>query len=354
MGTKSDYYKDLKEKQRKKANELKRQLPPYVIPYLDDKELHSQMNTVISYTYDLIIFFQYLKEKNPLLKDVDLNKIPESFIKNLVFQDITDYQKYLSYNDGENHHLNDERGIAQRMAPLRGFFKFACIHGYLENNPTIGVENTRKIKEKEIIRLNVDEVHEFLNQIASNGLGLSERQQKFCEKTQLRDTAIIMLMLNTGIRVSECIGLDLVDINFKDHSFVVVRKGGSSATLYFGNDVEMALQDYIDYERPQYVSDDMEEKALFLSLKKQRLSVRSVQVMVKKFSQVAVPGKKITPHKMRSTYGTALYQETGDIRLVADVLGHKDINTTAKHYAAMEEEHRKQAAKITLYKEEQE
>ena len=238
------------------------------------------------------------------------------------------------------------------MAPLRGFFHFACVHEYLQNDPTAGVAKRRKPKEKEIIRMNVNEVHEFLKQIANNGSGLSERQQKYCEKTQYRDTAIIMLMLNTGIRVSECVGLDLVDINFKEHSFVVVRKGGSSATLYFGLEVENALKDYIDYERAEYVPDDSEEKALFLSLKKQRISVRSVQVMVKKFSQIAVPGKKITPHKMRSTYGTALYQETGDIRLVADVLGHKDINTTAKHYAAMEEEHRKQAATITLYQNE--
>ena len=79
------------------------------------------------------------------------------------------------------------------------------------------------------------------------------------------------------------------------------------------------------------------------------MSVRSVEVMVEKYTRASVPYKKLSPHKMRSTYGTALYQATGDIRLVADVLGHDDITTTAKHYSAVEIEHRRQAADTELY-----
>ena len=76
-----------------------------------------------------------------------------------------------------------------------------------------------------------------------------------------------------------------------------------------------------------------------------RLSVRSVELMVKKYAHIVSPLKKISPHKLRSTYGTMLYDETGDIYLVADVLGHKDVNTTRKHYAAMSENNRKRASK---------
>mgnify|MGYP000326280354 CR=1 FL=1 len=86
-------------------------------------------------------------------------------------------------------------------------------------------------------------------------------------------------------------------------------------------------------------------------MKKSRMSISAIERMVKKYAKNATPDKKISPHKMRSTYGTALYKDTGDIRLVSDVLGHKDINTTAKHYAAIEEEHRKLAATIPLYQE---
>lgn len=83
----------------------------------------------------------------------------------------------------------------------------------------------------------------------------------------------------------------------------------------------------------------------------QRISVRSVEVLVKKYAKSSVMTKKITPHKLRSTYGTQLYRETGDIYLVADVLGHKDVNTTKKHYAALEEERRRSAKDAVTLRE---
>ena len=95
------------------------------------------------------------------------------------------------------------------------------------------------------------------------------------------------------------------------------------------------------------------ENALFLSNRMQRISVRNVEVLVKKYASSAVTTKKITPHKLRSTYGTKLYKETGDIYLVADILGHKDVNTTKKHYAALEEERRRSAKDAVVLREKQ-
>lgn len=89
-----------------------------------------------------------------------------------------------------------------------------------------------------------------------------------------------------------------------------------------------------------------EENAMFISLQNKRISVRAVENLVKKYAQVASPLKKISPHKLRSTYGTNLYKETKDIYIVADVLGHKDVNTTKKHYAAISEDMRKNIAEI--------
>ena len=86
------------------------------------------------------------------------------------------------------------------------------------------------------------------------------------------------------------------------------------------------------------------ENALFLSTRRKRMGVQAVENRVKKYAKEVTPNKKITPHKLRSTYGTALYKETGDIYLVADVLDHKDVNTTKKHYAAIDENRRRQAA----------
>jgi site-specific recombinase XerD len=100
------------------------------------------------------------------------------------------------------------------------------------------------------------------------------------------------------------------------------------------------------------IAEEGSENALFLSMQKKRIAVRSVENLVKKYSRLVTPLKKITPHKLRSTYGTSLYKETGDIYLVADVLGHSDVNTTKKHYAALEDERRRSARNKVKLREE--
>ena len=112
--------------------------------------------------------------------------------------------------------------------------------------------------------------------------------------------------------------------------------------VYAHNEDIEPLQAYIE-ERKKINAQDGHEKALFLSSQRKRISVRTVENLVKKYSQSAVPLKHITPHKLRSTFGTALYQETSDIYLVADVLGHTDVNTTRKHYADIDDERKRMA-----------
>lgn len=175
-----------------------------------------------------------------------------------------------------------------------------------------------------------------------NGESLTEKQKQFHDKTKVRDLAMLTLLLGTGIRVSECVGLDLDDIDFNNGGIRIHRKGGKEVTIYFGIEVEDALKDYLE-ERMEMEPVEGHDNALFLSLQMKRMSVRSVEKLVKKYAKLVNPLKKITPHKLRSTYGTSLYQETGDIYLVADVLGHSDVNTTRRHYAAMEDSRRRSA-----------
>ena len=113
--------------------------------------------------------------------------------------------------------------------------------------------------------------------------------------------------------------------------------------VYFGEEVEAALRDYLAV-REGITPITGHENALFLSTQRKRIGIKAVENLVKKYASQITGTKKITPHKLRSTYGTALYQETGDIYLVADVLGHKDVNTTKKHYAAMDDQRRRKAA----------
>ena len=158
------------------------------------------------------------------------------------------------------------------------------------------------------------------------------------------------LLLGTGIRVSECVGLDVDDVDFRNNGIHIIRKGGSESVVYFGDEVEKALLDYLEV-RETITPLPGHERALFYSTQRKRMGVQAVENMVKKYSRMVTTSKKITPHKLRSTYGTALYRETGDIYLVADVLGHKDVNTTKKHYAAMDDQRRRSAARAVRLRE---
>ena len=159
-------------------------------------------------------------------------------------------------------------------------------------------------------------------------------------------------MLGTGIRVSECVGLDINDVDFDNDRIKVVRKGGSESFVYFGDEVRNALLDYME-ERKNLTTEPGHENALFISAKNKRLCVRSVELLVKKYASTVTTVKHITPHKLRSTYGTNLYQASKDIYLVADVLGHKDVNTTRRHYAEIVDENKRNARNIVRLRTEE-
>ncbi|MDD4157395.1 MAG: tyrosine-type recombinase/integrase, partial [Candidatus Cloacimonetes bacterium] len=227
---------------------------------------------------------------------------------------------------------------ARKLSSLRSFFKYLYKKDFINSNEISKVDMP-KIHDKEIIRLEVDEVVKVLNEI-EEPTNLTKRQKAFNKGTYIRDLAMMSLFLGTGIRISECVGLDIDDIDFEINGFKITRKGGNKVILYFSDEVAVALKDYMK-ERLFKKDVDENEKALFLSLQKKRISPRAVENLVKKYSKSAIPLKSISPHKLRSTYGTNLYRETKDIYIVANVLGHKDVNTTKKHYAAISEDMRR-------------
>ena len=243
---------------------------------------------------------------------------------------------------------NDERGKARKLAALRSFYNYFYQTEMIRNNPAALV-HLPKQHEKEIIRLEPNEVAILLDQV-EDGTKLTQKELEYHKKTKVRDVALLTLLLGTGIRVSECVGLDLGDVNFDVDGIKVRRKGGYETVVYFGEEVETALLDYLE-QREHIIPAEGHEDALFLSLQNRRMAVRSVENLVKKYASRVTTLKKITPHKLRSTYGTTLYQETGDIYLVADVLGHKDVNTTRKHYAAQADERRRMAAQYVKLRE---
>ncbi len=351
MGKDSEFYKDKSRNQKLRLRELLNQMPSWAVDYIYSKEVTTQTSTLISYSYDLITFFKFIQDKNPIYKDVELKNIPLNVLDQLSSEDIIEYQRYLELNvDNDNFHENGKKAIARKMSPLRGLYQYHYARKNIKENPMILVPLPRLKKDKNIVRMNSYEVQAVLDCIQSGNGQMSERQKKLCLKTQKRDLAILTLMLNTGIRVSECNGLDLNDVDLRVNSLTIVRKGGGQDVLYFGDAVHDTLEDYIKFERALITPIEGHEKALFYSRQGKRISIDAIENLVKKYAKMAVPTKKITPHKLRSTYGTALYRETGDIRLVADVLGHENINTTIDYYAAIEDEHKRTAANAVDYK----
>jgi len=229
------------------------------------------------------------------------------------------------------------------LASLRTFYKYLFMNELITTDVSRLVSMPKR-HEKPILRMEIDEVARMLDMVET-GEGFNQHQQKYNEQTKVRDLAILSLFLGTGIRVSELVGIDIGDVDFNINGFMVTRKGGNQAVLYFPDEVGDALRAYLE-QRSNIAAVPGHENALFLSIQRKRMGVRSIENMVKKYATLAAPLKKrLSPHKLRSTFGTNLYQETGDIYLVADVLGHSDVNTTRKHYAAMLDDRRRMAAK---------
>ena len=193
--------------------------------------------------------------------------------------DVEEYLSYLeSYTKDGKLYTNREEGKARKLSSLKSFYDYYFKKNLIRTNPPRQVD-VPKIKNKNIIRLDVDEVAKLLDEVES-GENLTARQQQYHEKTKIRDLAMMTLLLGTGIRVSECVGLDMEDVDFKNNGIKIHRKGGAEVVVYFGEEVRRALMDYM-VERQKITAADGSINALFLSLQNKRISVRSVENMVK-------------------------------------------------------------------------
>lgn len=347
----TDNYHDAQNKQNIiKLRAVLNTLPPFCQEFFRGIADTTSTRTRLAYAYDIRVFFEFLHETNPSCAKMEIKEIPIKVLNQVTRQDIEEYLSYISYYEKEGREItNTERGKARKLSSLRSFYNYYFQNERIEKN-TAELVPVPKLHEKAIIRLEPNEVATLLDQVEA-GAKLTKKELAYHEKTKVRDMALLTLLLGTGIRVSECVGLDLQDVDFENDGIKIRRKGGYEAVVYFGDEVESALREYMK-EREHIIPASGHENALFLSMQNRRIAVRSVENLVKKYASRVTTLKKITPHKLRSTYGTTLYQETGDIYLVADVLGHKDVNTTRKHYATMEDERRRMAAKVVKLREE--
>ena len=334
-----NYYKQRELNTIKRINAMLEDLPPMTSEFILGISEYTSPLTRLNYVYDIRIFFDYLVKK--VYKTKIIEELTVSDIENVEITVFENYMAYLSlYEINGKEESCNERAKSRKMATVRAFYKYFFNKGKIKSN-TASKVTLPKLHDKEIIRLDIAEMVRLLN-LADSGDKFSDHQRAYHKSTKIRDVAILTLFLGTGIRNSELVGLNVEDINFEDMSFAVTRKGGNRTILYFNDEVDKALRSWLN-KRSTIKDLSPNENALFLSLQNKRISVRAIQELVKKYAKIITPLKKITPHKLRSTFGTNLYKTTGDIYVVADCLGHKDVNTTKKHYAAITEDIRKNA-----------
>ncbi len=345
------YFEERDAKNIEKIREICEDMPDFVMEFMVGIQMRTTPLTRLGYVTDLKTFFNYLI-KHKFKDKTHAKEITMSDIEQCKAYDIELFLDYLSSYKVNNQHFSCGTAAKERkLSSLRSFFKYFFKRDKLTSNITEKVD-TPKIHDKPIRYLEVNEIVNLLD-TAENGNSLTTRQKKYQQITKARDVAILSIFLGTGIRISECVGLNRNDIDLVGNAISVTRKGGARTVLYFSDEVATAIKNYLQWLTDQIAENtnfaqkiDEDEQALFLSLQGRRMTVRAVQLLVEKYASIVAPLKHITPHKLRSTFGTTLYRETQDIYVVADVLGHRDINTTKKHYAAISDEIRRNAANV--------
>ena len=348
------YQEQLNAERTEKIRVMLRSLPSSCADFINSITLTTSVLTRMAYTIDLQTFCSFATKEIPYFSE----KMPENWTdEDLSYFSAKHLHAYADYltlyykdeNIGETVEQqkvlrNHECGIMRKLSSLRSYFDYLFKAERISGN-IAALVSLPKLHDKPILHLVGPEVERLLS-VANDGDALTKSQQYFHNHTRKRDYAILMLFLGTGIRVSECVGIDMTDLDFSNNAVLVTRKGGNQVILYYPQEVADALKDYLKERKQIETADKADENALFLSLQKRRISQRAVQLMVKKYCAIAVPlKKKMSPHKLRSTYATRLYHETEDIYLVADALGHSDVNTTRRHYAAMSDKRRREAAR---------
>lgn len=331
-----------------RIRELLKDMPVLVADYIRSIETSTSALTRLNYVYDLRLFLRFLHEEQADFGEKEPCDYNETDFGRVTLRQMEMYQSYLSsYVSADSIKSespvivrNENVSISRKIASLRSFYKYLFKHGYIGSNEAAKL-TMPKITEKAFVYLERDEIDKMLDAIDS-GEGFSDRQKAHLEHVRIRDHAIFLMLTGCGIRESELVGLDIEDIDLDENKFLVTRKGGNQAILYLPDSVADALMDWMR-QREEIVPLPGHESALFLSRERARISVRTVQTLIKKYASVSVTlnQKKIAPHRLRATYATNLYRKTNDIYEVSKTLGHKSIETVRKYARESDDIYRK-------------
>ena len=277
--------------------------------------------TVCEYLLDIRTFFRYISARNSGFVP-PRDEFEKISIANLTLDDIKligqeDILEYLVYTRSERS--NGPTTRMRKISALRSFFNYLCNKKHLiETNPTSDIDSPKPAKKLPKY-MTYDESLVLLETIRND----------LESPTNVRDFAIVVLFLNTGMRLSELVGLNLQSFS-KDLATVrVLGKGNKERLVYLNDFAKSAVSEYLQVRLdPKYIRTS--DKAFFLSTREQRISNKTVQWMVQKYLKLAGLGYRgLSVHKLRHTAATLMYQSGKvDIRVLKDVLGHEQLNTT--------------------------
>jgi integrase/recombinase XerC len=283
--------------------------------------------TIANYAYDFSLFFRFLKEKNKDIESLDAITIKRFFryIENGYERTV-----YIQNADGEwitrkHFHENTRSGKQRKRASLRSLFRYLVTAQIIDKDPMQAYEDVSlkaRSKKKVPVFLTMEEVTRLLQAVQSY-----HNRKTTISWIKTRDTSILLLLLNTGMRVSELVNLDVNSLQKAGDSLriVIMGKGGKERMLKLNSVVVKALEQYL-HERPS-----SSHSALFLNKNFTRLSRKGISELITKYVREAkLPPKaaNISPHKLRHTLATMLLSNGENLRVVQEILGHSSIQTT--------------------------
>lgn len=323
----SEYKEQKNTRNKKKAHEIiYTQFPDFCHQFFEARRDLAE-SSQLSYTYSLREFFEYLHYEE-YFEGKEIIDYTAEDINSLTKKDIESYFSLKEItNKNKKNSSSKPNTLKRTKACLSSFWNY-----YIDNdifhskNPIKGIM-LPLVEAKDPVELSKIECQKVFDTIRY-GFGMSNKQLENHDKFVERDYAIMITFLHTGIRVEELVGIDLSDINWETHSLTVRRKGHKEQEVYFSDDVEKALVEYIS-SRKNKLCKSTSPNALYLNRFGERISERSVERMLEKYISIALPNKKgISPHKLRSTYATRLLNYCGNLDLVSQALGHSNISTT--------------------------
>jgi integrase len=348
-----------------RLNELLKEMPPFVVNYVDDKlDIRSPL-TLYNYVRDFKGFFHWLMSEQ-IVKCVTIQQLPVENLGNLSLDDANNYFKFIarkkykvSYKHDETKQI-DSKTVNRHKSSLRSLFKYLTSEAeikagepYFHRNvmqkiPIKKVSETLNERAKKITeKIFIDDTDiQFLDYVKEGYEStLSSTEKIYFNRDKERDYAILSLFLGSGIRVNELSNLRLKDIDFSNLEINVIRKGGKKDTVSVTPSALEDIKIYLSVRKTKYGAADGENEFLFIKKykgKAEPLTNRALEDIVYKYTRSF--DKRMSPHKLRHTYATNLAEQTGgDIPLIMNQLGHTSSDVSLLYINTTREKQRKAA-----------